>query len=89
MYIVVLAWLYVALMMGVVEAFSSQGSVLGGLITFALYGALPIVLVIYIGGSHARRHARSRAGAPDSIAADPDGGSHPAGHPVPPEREEP
>ena len=48
MYLVVIAWLYVVLMMAVAEAFSTQGSVLGAVITFLLYGVLPLCLVIYI-----------------------------------------
>jgi len=58
MYLIVLAWLYVTLMMALVEAFSTQGSVLGAIITFLLYGALPITLVVYVMGTPLRRKAR-------------------------------
>jgi len=64
MYIVPLAWLYVALMMAVAEATSSNGTVLGALITFVLYGALPIGLVVYVMSAPARgrdRKAREQA----------------------------
>ncbi|MCJ0763697.1 hypothetical protein [Variovorax terrae] len=57
MYLIVIAWLYVALMMGVAEATNSTGTVLGGLITFVLYGLGPVALVVYLMGSPARRKA--------------------------------
>ena len=42
MYLVAIAWMYVVLMMSIVEALSPQGTVLGALLTFALYGLLPM-----------------------------------------------
>lgn len=57
MYIVPIAWLYVALMMAVAEATNSNGTVLGAIITFLLYGLLPITLVVYVMGTPARRRA--------------------------------
>jgi len=41
MYIVAIAWIYVALMMSVAEATNTNGTVLGGIVTFILYGILP------------------------------------------------
>ena len=94
MYLVVIAWLYVTIMMSVAEAMSSTGSVLGAVITFLLYGLLPLSIVVYIMGTPARKraiHARAmaeRAEAeaaaappePSSPSAQPDTGSHaPAG----------
>lgn len=61
MYLTVIAWLYVVLMMSVVEAASPQGTVLGAISTFLLYGVLPLSIVIYIMGTGARRRARSAA----------------------------
>jgi len=58
MYLVLIAWLYVALMMAVAEATSPVGSVLGAVFTFLLYGVLPMGVVGYIMGSPARRRAR-------------------------------
>jgi hypothetical protein len=58
MYIVPIAWLYVALMMAVAEATSSQGTLLGAFFTFLLYGLLPIALVLYFIGTPARRRLR-------------------------------
>lgn len=57
MYIVPLAWLYVALMMAVAEANHSQGTLLGAIITFFLYGVLPVAVLVYIMGAPARRRA--------------------------------
>lgn len=63
MYLVLLAWLYVTLMMALAEATSPVGSVLGAVITFLLYGVLPMVIVAYILGTPARRKARQAAQA--------------------------
>jgi len=48
MYIVAIAWIYVTLMMSVAEATNTNGSVLGGIVTFILYGILPTAIIIYI-----------------------------------------
>jgi len=55
MYIVPIAWIYVALMMSVAEASNSNGTVLGALITFVLYGLLPVALLLYIMGTPGRK----------------------------------
>ncbi len=60
MYLIVIAWLYVTLLMALAEAFSSQGSILGAIITFLLYGVLPMSLVVYLGGTPLRRKERQR-----------------------------
>jgi hypothetical protein len=57
MYIVPIAWLYVALMMSVAEATNSNGTVLGAIITFLLYGFLPVGLVLYFMGTPGRKRA--------------------------------
>lgn len=57
MYIVPLAWLYVALMMAVAEANHSNGTVLGAVVTFVLYGLLPVSVVVYTTGAPARKRA--------------------------------
>jgi hypothetical protein len=95
MLIVAIAWIYVVSMMTLAEATSQQGSVLGAVITFVLYGVLPLAIVLYIGNTPARRRARRRADAEDAArraaSAGPaaDRGGHPAGDAVAPEREEP
>jgi Na+-transporting methylmalonyl-CoA/oxaloacetate decarboxylase gamma subunit len=61
MYLVVIAWFYVAVMMALAEAFSANGTVLGAIVTFFLYGLLPIGLVVYLMGTPLRRKARRRA----------------------------
>ena len=73
MYLVAIAWMYVVLMMAVVEAFSSQGSVLGALITFVFYGVVPLSIVMYLMGTPGRRAARRKAeasGGPHDADAD-------------------
>ncbi len=64
MYIVAIGWLYVALMMSVAEATSTTGTVLGALVTFVLYGLLPVGLVVYLLSTPARKKAlRAREAA--------------------------
>ncbi len=98
MYLIAIAWLYVALMMALAEAVSPQGSILGALVTFVLYGVAPMALVLYLVGTPARRRARRRAlqfppsqagvaQAMSSPAADSgqgDGGHHASAEPLPP-----
>lgn len=69
MYLVVIAWFYVTLLMALAEALSTQGTVLGALITFVLYGLVPISLVIYLFGSPLRRKARKKAEQTEALAA--------------------
>jgi hypothetical protein len=57
MYIIAIGWLYVSLMMSVAEATNTTGTVLGAIITFLLYGAGPVALLMYILGTPARRKA--------------------------------
>jgi hypothetical protein len=90
MYLVAIGWLYVVLMMALVEATSSNGSVLGAVFTFVLYGAVPLAIVMYLLGTPARRRAQRAADAAAArSAAPPDGGDHAAGDAVAPERKEP
>jgi len=67
-YLVVIGWLYVVLMMSVAEATNTTGTVLGAVITFALYGVLPIVLVIYIMRTPQRRKERKAIEAAEDQA---------------------
>jgi hypothetical protein len=85
MYLIPIAWLYVVLMMAVAEASNTTGTVLGALITFVLYGLLPVLLVVYLMRAPTRRRAikarealelaayRARHGADRVDAADPSG----------------
>lgn len=63
MYLIAIAWLYVVVLMAVVEAVSPQGSVLGAFFTLVLYGALPLGLLLFIAGTPARRRKRHQAEA--------------------------
>ena len=64
MYLVVIAWLYVVLMMSVAEATGTNGTLLGAIVTFFLYGLLPLSLVVYLMLTpHRRRGLREREAA--------------------------
>jgi predicted membrane channel-forming protein YqfA (hemolysin III family) len=88
LYLIALAWMYVVLMVAVVEALSPQGTLLGALVTVVGWGLIPLGVVLYILATPSRRKAR-QARAERESAVDPDGGGHAAGDPVAPERKEP
>lgn len=73
MYLVLIAWLYVALMMAVAEATSNVGSLLGAIVTFVLYGVLPMSIVAYIMGTPARQRRRKAQEADAATHADQEG----------------
>ena len=50
MYIVAIAWLYVALLMA-----AAQPSLFTGLASFIFYGVLPMSIVLWISGTRVRR----------------------------------
>ena len=101
MYLIPIAWLYVTLMMAVAEATNTNGTVLGALVTFVLYGLLPIGLLLYFMGTPARKRARLAAEAQEdqaraqaaadaaAISVQPNASSKPAADPVAPVRKEP
>ena len=95
MYLVVIAWIYVAAMMGIAEATNTTGTVLGGLMTFVLYGAAPVALVVYLMGTPLRRRAikaREAAQAAEAAAAksgEPDASGHAPADTLTPVRKEP
>lgn len=98
MYLVVIAWLYVVLMMAVAEATGSNGTLLGAIVTFVLYGLAPIVLVVYIMGTPGRKRAikaREQAerdaekAAAAASSTEPAGGSEATAGPVAAVRKEP
>ena len=91
MYLIVIAWLYVTLLMALAEAFSTQGSVLGAIITFVFYGLLPMALVVYLMGTPLRRKAirqREEQARQEAVSSQsdstlqPDAGGHAAALPV-------
>jgi hypothetical protein len=95
MYLIVIAWIYVVLMMAVAEATNTTGTVMGGIVTFFMYGMGPAGLLIYLMGTPARnkaikkRNAEERAQHVKALAAAaqptaeasifPDTGGHAAG----------
>ena len=91
MYIVLIAWLYVAFMMAIAEATSPVGSVLGAFFTFVMYGLLPMAIVGYVMGTPARRKARQAAEqrAFEQSSSAPNTSSEASGDTISPVRKEP
>lgn len=101
MHLVVIGWLYVALMMAVAEATNTTGTVLGAIFTFLLYGLAPVALVVYLMGTPGRRRAikereaaaqeeARRAAAHTATASDlPDQGGETPADAAAPVRKEP
>ncbi|WP_420475111.1 hypothetical protein [Noviherbaspirillum sp. ST9] len=56
MYIVAIAWIYVVLMMSITE-----DSVVAGVMTFLLYGVLPLTIILYVMGTPQRKRNRQQA----------------------------
>jgi membrane protein implicated in regulation of membrane protease activity len=95
MYLIAIAWIYVAFMMAVAEATHVQGTVIGAILTFVLYGVAPVSLLMYLMGHPGRRRARRArearedAAAGAAASAEPDAGSQPPTDAVAPVRKEP
>lgn len=99
MYLVVIAWMYVAVMMSVAEASSSNGTLLGAIVTLVIYGIAPVALVVYLmgGPGRARRRkareaqewAQYNGDASSSPSYPPNAGSQAPTDPVAPMRKEP
>ncbi len=68
MYVIVIAWIYVVLMMSVAEATATQGTLLGAIVTFFLYGMGPAALVAYLMGTPARKRAIKKREAEELAA---------------------
>lgn len=86
MYLVVIGWIYVVLMMSVAEASNTTGSVLGAIVTFFLYGLLPVALVVYLMRTPQRRKDnKAREAAEDAArrqamaSSEVDAGGHAPG----------
>jgi len=56
MYIVAIAWLYVVLMMSITEQ-----TAVAGVMTFLLYGALPMTILLYLMDTPRRKRNRQMA----------------------------
>ena len=68
MYLVVIAWIYVVLMMSVAEATNTNGTLLGAIVTFFLYGVGPAALLAYLMGTPARKRAIKKHDAEELAA---------------------
>lgn len=84
MYLVVIGWMYVVLMMSVAEATNTTGSVLGAIVTFFLYGIVPVAIIVYVMRTPQRKRAiKEREAAEDAAraggSAEPDAGGEAAG----------
>jgi hypothetical protein len=104
MWIVAIAWMYVALMMAAAEATHPGGSIGGALVTLLAYGVGPLALVMYLLATPARRRRRrllERAASDDAVSGhaastavsgpglQADGGPHASGDTVAPIGKEP
>ncbi len=89
LYLVAIGWMYVVLLMAVVEALSPKGSVLGAILTFVFYGVLPLAILLYILGTPARKRALRAREAAAVSAPQPDGSGHAAGDTITPIGEKP
>jgi biotin transporter BioY len=54
MFIVAIGWLYVVLMMSITET-----TPVAGVMTFVLYGMVPVALLLYISGGRQRKRRRA------------------------------
>lgn len=91
MYIVVIGWLYVASMMAVAEATNANGTLLGAIVTFLLYGVGPVALVVYLMRAPARKRRRKAQALAERMAAtsaQPDAGGEASADAVAPVRKE-
>ncbi|MFI8616394.1 hypothetical protein ACIGHN_12915 [Acidovorax sp. NPDC077693] len=70
MYLIVIVWTYVTLMMAVAEATSPVGTVLGAIVTFVLYGLLPMSILVYILGTPSRKRKIKARQAAEQAAYD-------------------
>lgn len=91
MLLIGIAWLYVVGMVAIVEATSSNGTLLGALFTLLFYGLLPLAIGAYLYFTPARRRLRrAEESAPQASARrEGDQRGHAPGDAVPAEREEP
>ena len=63
MYLIPIAWLYVAIMTALAEATNPQGTLLGAFFTLLLYGLLPLGILMYVLGGPARKRAKKESEA--------------------------
>ena len=53
MYIIAIGWIYVVFMMSITET-----TVIAGIMTFLLYGVLPVSIIVYVMGTGGRKRKR-------------------------------
>lgn len=77
MYLVVIGWLYVAVMLAAAQATHSNSSLLSAIFTFFLFGLMPVALLLYLTKNWGKKSNTSphvtEASAP---SAAPDGAGH-------------
>ncbi len=67
MYIIAIAWLYVAFMMAITEP-----SVIGGVLTLVFYGLLPCALLLWLVGTPQRRRNKALREVAEQNLGEPD-----------------
>ena len=93
-FLVIVGWLYVVLMMALAEATHANGSVVGAVFTFLLYGVAPVAVVTYIMLTPVRKRAIRKREADEQAARNaasgaPDGSGEAPAEAVAPVRKEP
>ena len=96
MLLVAIAWLYIVVLMALVEGTSDQGTWLGAFFTLLLYGLLPLSVALYLLATPARRARRQREASGADLprveampSLDPDSSGHSPGAAVAPVGKEP
>lgn len=62
MYVIAIAWLYVTLLMAATEP-----NITAGILTFALYGGLPLALFLWLFGTPQRRRQQRQRSAGEAL----------------------
>lgn len=65
MYIVAIAWLYVAVL-----AAASDTTLIGGILTFVFYGVAPLSLFLWLFGTPARRRRSAQRALSERVGED-------------------
>ena len=68
MYVIAIGWLYVTLLMAATEA-----NITAGVLTFALYGAAPLALLLWLSGTPQRKRNRLAREDIDQVIRKDDG----------------
>jgi biotin transporter BioY len=66
MYIIAIAWIYVVFMMSITEQ-----SVIAGIMTFLLYDALPVTIIVYLISTPGRMRRRAEAEKSQNLHREP------------------